>query len=328
MSEGLRRCPITYEPLAPDERLYSVAGLRRLARTLTHLDPLAFTAPELVHEAAARAARMSIGGVQPKVSAVLRPAEGRFEVVTTGGRWILKPDNPAYPEVPANEDLAMRLAAAAGVRTADHALVYARGEGGGPAGVPDDGPGALVYAVRRFDRVGRGEKLAVEDFGQLLGLDRETKYDASMEKAAAAVDAFCTFPAVDRVELFRRTLVAFLTGNEDMHLKNLAVLTGRDGLRRLSPAYDLVASAAVLRDPQELALPVAGKRARLRREHLVDYYGRERLGLTDRVVDGVLADLAAAAPEWDRLVDRSFLSDEIRDRLRQILADRRQRLGL
>lgn len=324
MSASGRRCPITYGPLAPDERLYSAAGLRRLARTLTHLDPLAFTAPELVHEAAARAARMSIGGVQPKVSAVLRPAEGRFEVVTTGGRWILKPDNPAYPEVPANEDLAMRLAAAAGVRTADHALVYARGEGGDS----DDSPGALVYAVRRFDRVGRGQKLALEDFGQLLGLDRETKYDASMEKAAAAVDAFCTFPAVERVELFRRTLVAFLSGNEDMHLKNLAVLTERDGLRRLSPAYDLVASAAVLRDPQELALPVAGKRARLRRKHLVDYYGRERLGLTERVVDGVLADLEAAMPAWDGLVDRSFLSDEIRDRLRLLLADRRERLGL
>ena len=124
-----RRCPLTYGPLAPDERLYSAAGLRRLARTLADLEPLAFTAPELVREAAARADRMPIGGVQPKVSAVLRPARGRFEVVTTGGRWILKPDNPSYPEVPANEDLAMRLAAAAGVRTADHALVYARAAG-------------------------------------------------------------------------------------------------------------------------------------------------------------------------------------------------------
>ena len=319
MSDTPHRCPLSYELLAPDEPLYSAGGLRRLARTLTRLDPLAFTAPQLVQEAAARADRMSIGGVQPKVSAVLRPAEGCFEVVTTGGRWILKPDNPAYPEIPANEDLAMRLAAAAGVQTAEHGLVYAQEEGGGP--------GALVYAVRRFDRVGRGDKLAFEDFGQLLGLDRETKYDASMERAAVAVERYCTFPAVEKVELFRRTLVAFLTGNEDMHLKNLAVLTGRDGLRRLSPAYDLVASGAVLRDPKELALPLAGKRSNLRREHLVEYYGRERLGLTDRVVDGVLADLDAAGAAWDALVGRSFLSDSVRDRLRQILDDRRQRLG-
>ncbi|MDT7858324.1 HipA domain-containing protein [Rubrivirga sp. S365] len=322
MNDALGRCPLTYGPLGSGESLYSAAGLRRLSRTLTHLDPLPFTAARLVQEAAARADRMSIGGVQPKVSAVLRPAEGRFEVVTVGGRWILKPDNPAYPEVPANEDLAMRLASAAGVETADHALVYARGDD------DPDAPGALVYAVRRFDRVGRGDKLALEDFGQLLGLDRETKYDASMERAAAAVEAFCTFPAVEKVRLFRRTLVAFLTGNEDMHLKNLAVLTGRDGLRRLSPAYDLVASAAVLRDPQELALPVAGKRSNLRREHLVDYYGRERLGLTERVVEGVLADLADIGPAWNDLIDRCFLSDAIRDRLSETLSERRRRLGL
>lgn len=322
----MNRCPLTYELLGTGETLYSAAGLRRLARGLGRLDLLPFTAAELVQEAAARADRMSIGGVQPKVSAVLKPSEGRFEIVTTGGRWILKPDNPAYPEVPANEDLAMRLAAAAGVQTADHALIYARGEGPGTAAT--DEPGALVYAVRRFDRVGRAEKLAVEDFGQLLGYNRETKYDASMERAATVVEAFCTFPAVERVELFRRTLVAFLTGNEDMHLKNLSVLTGRDGLRRLSPAYDLVASAAVLRDAQDLALPVAGKRSRLRREHLVDYFGRERLGLTDRVVDGVLGEIGASFPEWERLVQRSFLSDALRDRVRLLVDERRGRLGL
>lgn len=45
---------------------------------------------------------------------------------------------------------------------ADHALIYAR------AAEDASEPGALVYASRRFDRVGRREKLAVEDFGQLL----------------------------------------------------------------------------------------------------------------------------------------------------------------
>src|SRR5690606_9782018 len=73
-----RRCPITYEPLAPDEGAYSREGLRRLSRYLKRLEPLPFTTAELVQEAAARAARMSIGGVQPKVSAVLRPSQGRF----------------------------------------------------------------------------------------------------------------------------------------------------------------------------------------------------------------------------------------------------------
>ena len=111
-----------------------------------------------------------------------------------------------------------------------------------------------------------------------------------------------------KVELFRRTLVAFLTGNEDMHLKNLSILTDRDGLRKLAPAYDLVSSGTVLREPAELALPIAEKRSNLRYEHLVDYYGRERLGLTDRVVANVLADIEQAQSVWDDLLTRSFLS--------------------
>ena len=311
----LRRCPITYEPLAPDEEAYSREGLRRLSRYLERLEPLPFTTAELVREAAARAARMSIGGVQPKVSAVLRPSRGLFEVVTVGGRYVLKPESPAYPEVPANEDVTMRMAAAAGVAVPTHGLLYTR-------------DGEPCYFVERFDRVGRGEKLAVEDFAQLLGLSRDTKYASSMERVAGVVEAFCTFPAVEKVELFRRTVVAFLTGIEDMHLKNFSLLTDREGLRRLTPAYDLVNSTAVLRDPEELALPLAGKRSRLKREHLVDYYGRERLGLTGRVIARVLTDVAEAQPAWDDLLGRSFLSAEMRDRYAAVLADRRARMGM
>jgi serine/threonine-protein kinase HipA len=311
-----RRCPITYEPLAEGEELYSAAGLRRLSPHLAHLDPLPFTAEELVREAARRAEKMSIGGVQPKVSAVLRPAEGRFELVDTGGRYLLKPENPLFPEVPANEDLTMRMAAAAGIETPLHGLAYTKG-------------GGLCYFVRRFDRMGRGEKLAgeklaVEDFAQLLGLERETKYDGSMEQVAKVVEQYCTFPLPQKQELFRRTLVVFLTGNEDHHVKNFSILTTPAGIRQLAPAYDMVCSTIALQDPrEELALPLRGKKARLRREDLIEYYGAERLGLRLAAIERVLADVAAAQPTWDDLLSRSFLSEPMKARYAEVLAHRR-----
>jgi serine/threonine-protein kinase HipA len=40
----------------------------------------------------------------------------------------------------------------------------------------------------------------VEDFGQLAGLSRNTKYDYSMEKIVGIVDRFCTFPALEKAE--------------------------------------------------------------------------------------------------------------------------------
>lgn len=311
-----RRCPITYEPLAEEEAYYSAAGLRRLSPHLGRLDPLPFTAEELVHEAALRADKMSIGGVQPKVSAALRPSEERFELVDTGGRYLLKPENPLFPEVPANEDVTMRMAAAAGIETPIHGLIYTKG-------------GGLCYVVRRFDRVGRGEKLAVEDFAQLLGLERETKYASSMEQVARVVEEYCTFPLPQKQELFRRTLVAFITGNEDHHVKNFSVLTTAGGIRQLSPAYDMVCSTIALQNPrEELALPLRGKKARLRRKDLVEYYGTERLGLRDPAIERVLGEIAAAQPAWDDLLARSFLSEPMKARYAEVLAHRRAVLGL
>jgi serine/threonine-protein kinase HipA len=308
------RCPLTYDLLNKSESYYSGAGLRRLSRRLGSLEPLPFTAPELRQEAAARANRMSVGGVQPKLSATLSPSRGRFEIVDRGGRYILKPPTEAYPDLPENEDLTMRLAAAAGVVVPPHGLLYAK-------------DGSLCYFIERFDRMARGGSIHVEDFAQLLGASRETKYDSSMEKVASVVATFATFPTVEKRELFLRTLVAFLVGAEDMHLKNFSLLHAPDGVIRLTPAYDFVNSSILLRDPDELALPIGGKRRRLKREDLIEYWGRERLGLTDRVIDVVITRVTEALPTWRDLIGRSFLSPQNQEKYLALVEERLGRLG-
>ena len=65
------------------------------------------TAQEIRREAAQRMAKMSIQGVQPKVSLRLHLSEGRFEVVDYHGTYILKPAIQEWPNVPENEDLTM-----------------------------------------------------------------------------------------------------------------------------------------------------------------------------------------------------------------------------
>src|SRR5208337_4750319 len=107
-------CPITYEPLAGDAT-YSPRGLKLLNRNLASLAPLEFTAEQQRQEAINRVGKMSIQGLQLKLSAVLRISEGRFEVVNRGGRYILKPPSLDFPELPENEDLTMRMAAAVGI---------------------------------------------------------------------------------------------------------------------------------------------------------------------------------------------------------------------
>ncbi len=307
----MNRCPITYEDCG-DQR-YSKAGLRLLSPSLSDLHPLPFSAEEQRHEAARRAGRMSIQGVQPKLSAILNLQAAAFDVVDHGGEYILKPPSSSYPELPENEDLTMRLAAAVNIRTPLHGLLYAS-------------DGTRTYFVRRFDRGRKGRKFAVEDFAQLLGKTRDTKYNSSMEQVAQGL-SYCTFPVVEGKELFRRTLFCFLVGNEDMHLKNFSLLT-RDGKTTLSPAYDLLSSSLVLSDPEEFALPVCGKRRNVTKLDLLRRYGRERLELSEKTIQAVLRDVKSAQPRWAQLIERSFLSDLMKERYVTLVRQRLMRLEL
>lgn len=312
----MKRCPLSYEQLEGGQGPYTPAGLRRLAPNLKSLAPLPFTSATLVEEAAARAPKMSIGGVQPKLSAVLRVSDGRFDPVDRGGRFILKPESPQYPEVPANEDLTMRLAARAGLYVPAHGLVWTAS-------------GDLCYVIRRFDRTGQSGRRHVEDFAQLIGENRETKYESSIEKVAGAIEQFCTFPRVEHIVLLRMVLVSFLTGNEDMHLKNFSLIVDDKGIVKLSPIYDMVNSSIVLRNPQEeSALPLQGKKSRFNRRHFVDYLADERLRLPKRATETVLSELQAALPDWMALIERSFLSVEKKEAYRELVQERCRRLGL
>lgn len=306
----MNRCPITYQPSADT---YSKQGLKLLSRSLTTLHDLPLTAEQLRREAAARAAKMSIPDVQPKVSARLNIAAGRFEIVNRDGRYILKPQVVEYSEVPENEDLTMRMAAKAGIETPFHGLIY---------GID----GALTYFIRRFDRKGRKERIHVEDFAQLSGKSRETKYRSSMEQVVKAIDDFCTFPAIERLKLFRLVLFCFFTGNEDMHLKNFSVVRQRD-IITLSPAYDLLNTSIVLpRAEEELALPLNGKKNCLSRNDLLAYFGEERLQLPARLINKTLEELHETRDAWERLIADSFLSDNAKERYQDMLNARLARI--
>ncbi|MFO7524882.1 MAG: HipA domain-containing protein, partial [Ignavibacteriaceae bacterium] len=157
----MNTCPITYEPCG--DKKYSEKGLKLLSRNLTQLEDFPYTQEEQLREAAARAPKMSIQGVQPKLSAKLKVKKGIFEVVDKGGEYILKPQNIMYPQLPENEDLTMRLAEEIGLDVPLHGLIYSKDQ-------------KLTYFIKRFDRYGKGKKYAVEDFAQLSGNNRNTKY--------------------------------------------------------------------------------------------------------------------------------------------------------
>jgi len=74
----------------------------------------------------------------------------------------------------------------------------------------------------------------------------------------------CTQTGFDALTYFKLVLFSFLTGNNDMHLKNFSVLYMEDGVS-LSPAYDQTKVNLVNpQDDEELALTINGKKKRIR----------------------------------------------------------------
>lgn len=195
--------------------------------------------------------RLSVPGVQRKLSLSCLSGEGgrRLTIVAAlGGSHILKPPTPEYPGMPELEHWTMRLARHCGLIVAECGLIpLASGE--------------MSFVVKRFDR-DKGRRIAVEDLCQLLEQPTADKYRSSMEKVGTMVRRLATTPGQDALRLFDLVLFSFLTGNADMHLKNWSMVCDA-GRVELSPAYDLLPTRLLLSDPEDSALPINGRKARL-----------------------------------------------------------------
>jgi len=313
----MNRCPITYEEIEAD-RSYSNRGLSLLFRSLEDILPFPYSLEEQLQLASELATKISIQGVQPKLSARLDPKQRSFVAVEKNGQYILKPQNPLFSHLPENEDLTMKLASLAGLEVPFHGLARAK----------DD---SLFYFIRRFDRHfdgrGRSEKIAVEDFAQLAGLSRDTKYSYSIEKIITLIDRYMTFPAVEKARFFRLVLFNFLTGNEDAHLKNYSVIFQNDTYR-FSPCYDLLNSTLALggEAAEESALPLKGKKSRFTGKDFLGYLARDRLELTAKVTNSISEELEAAVSPWKKVIEKSFLPFNRKEQYRNIVMERAGRL--
>jgi serine/threonine-protein kinase HipA len=258
---------------------------------------------------------IAVPGVQPKLSMSLvtdseTKETPRLTVVgALGGHYIFKPPTQQFREMPENEHLTMRIAAAFGLNTVPSSLIrLASGE--------------LAYITKRIDRTTEGEKIHMLDLFQVT--EAYDKYKGSMEKVGKAIGQYSSNTLLDKIFFFELTLFSFLTGNNDMHLKNFSMIESLSGWI-LAPAYDLLNVCIVLpEDTEELALTLGGKRRKLKKEHF------ERLGdllaLTDKQIKGVFRRMLKNKPKAMQLINVSFLSDEMKASYITVLENRYQRI--
>lgn len=256
---------------------------------------------------------VAVPGVQPKLSlSLLQDAlnngdRGRLAVVgALGGNYILKPPSPHYAEMPQNEHVTMRMAADAfNLKTVPSSMIrLASGE--------------LAYITRRIDRTQEGRKIHMQDMFQIL--EAFDKYKGSMERIGKAIAHYSDNTLLDQLAYFELVLFSYITGNNDMHLKNFSMIV-KDGSWSLAPAYDLLNVKIIFpEDNEELALPIESKKRKLNTEHFVRF--GQGLGLSSRQITNSFRRFQKNKIVAEGWLDRSFLSKEMSAGYYNLLTER------
>ncbi|MGO4289831.1 HipA domain-containing protein [Chitinophaga sp. RAB17] len=251
--------------------------------------------------------RIALTGVQPKLSVALEGVDGntqdaRLAIVGFWGEYILKPQHQSYHLMPENEDLTMHLASLFKIKVCEHALLKAT-------------DGSMVYIAKRLDRK-NGQKIHMEDFCQLSEFLTENKYKGSYEKIGKMITKYCTNKGLDLLNYFEVVLFSYLTGNNDMHLKNFSVLH-LDSEIVLCPAYDLLNVNMVNpADDEDLALTLNAKKRKIK---LTDFIAlADSLNIPWKVRDNTFSKFASMNDRVEALITASFLDDVSKEKYKQI----------
>lgn len=264
-------------------------------------------------------ASASVTGVQAKMSLDLDRGEknepARFTIVGLWGRFIFKPQSAQYRCLPELEDVTMKMASAAGIRTVEHTLIpMADGE--------------LGYLTKRIDRDAKGGKISMLDMCQLSNRLTEHKYFGTYPQLADTVKRYSSAPMLDVQRFWEVVVFSWITGNSDMHCKNFSLIDMGGREYTLAPAYDLL--PVVLADPQDteemaMTLTIGGEKRGFNKDSFL--LAMEESGLARPVSEKMIGRLRDSFPKWTALINGSFLPEDLKKAYIQLLNERLNRIG-
>ena len=243
----------------------------------------------------------SVTGVQAKMSLDVhrggKNEPAKFTIVGLWGKYIFKPQSGRYPCLPELEDLTMKMAEAAHIRTARHTLIRLA-------------DGELGYLTIRMDRGRKGEKISMLDMCQLTNRLTEHKYYGTYQQLAETIKKYSSAPMLDVQRFWEVVLFSWITGNSDMHCKNFSLIDTGNGEYVLAPAYDLL--AVLLADPEDteemaMSFMVGGTKSGFDRNTFMTSFTQS--GIPVAVANKMIERMKGYKPEWDELISQSFLPE-------------------
>jgi len=261
----------------------------------------------------------SVTGVQAKMSLDVnrggKNEPSKFTIVGLWGKYIFKPQSSTYPHLPELEDLTMKMAEAAHIRTARHTLIRLA-------------DGELGYLTLRMDRGKKGMKISMLDMCQLTNRLTEHKYYGTYPQLAETVKKYSSAPMLDVQRFWEVVLFSWMTGNSDMHCKNFSLIDIGQGEYVLSPAYDLLAVLlADSADTEEMAMSfaVGGEKSGFDRNTFMRAFTQS--GIPDVLAEKMIKRMVANLPQWKELINLSFLPEKMKKDYCSLLDERERALN-
>lgn len=314
----MSKCLYCYQELEEGQQDFHPACARRFFGS--EKAPLLPYTHENMSELACQviSASTSVTGVQAKMSLDVnrggKNEPSKFTIVGLWGKYIFKPQSAKYPCLPELEDLTMKMAEAAHIRTARHTLIRLA-------------DGELGYLTLRMDRGRKGEKISMLDMCQLTNRLTEHKYYGTYQQLAETIKKYSSAPMLDVQRFWEVVLFSWITGNSDMHCKNFSLVDTGSGEYALAPAYDLL--AVLLADPEDseemaMSFTVGGAKEGFDRNTFVTAFTQS--GIPTAVVNKMIERMKSHLPEWKELICQSFLPDKMKAGYIHLLDNRVGRL--
>lgn len=296
-------------------------------------NPLSFDRVEFTKKRAELSPRMSISGVQDKISLTFEKKD--LVPTATNGKYILKPitngDGQIQNEkdIVANEHLSMLISKNIfNIPTAICGLIrFSDNE--------------LAYITKRFDYDENSNlKYDQEDFAGIMGITPSThgenyKYDAcSYLDCARMIKKYVASSVVSIEDFFKRVILNYLICNGDAHLKNFSLYSKADSKEYfLTPNYDLLNTRFHINEKYgDMALELLDDYTPTYKAY--GYYTYEDfktfakyINLPEIRFNKIMKFIEDSYPKVEDLIDKSFLSDKAKEFYKSSYKDRMKRLG-
>lgn len=146
------------------------------------------------------------------------------------------------------------------------------------------------------------------------------KYRSSMEKVGKAVIEHSSNTLLDVLRLYEVVIFSYITGNNDMHLKNFSLIL-KDKNWGFAPVYDLLNVQLHLpEDKEETALTIGGKKSRLTKSDFIIL--GVKFGLSEKQIENVFQRFIKAEKKMLLFITQSFLSEANRIKYKDLLMQR------